>query len=133
MKTKTIRQSVNLPAEPAAVYEALLDSKQHTAFTQDKAVMSRRVGGTFTAGTGYISGKNLELVPGKKIVQTWHASDWPDGHLSEVSFSFAPVKGGTKLTFMHRNVPDEFYADIKQGWIDYYWKPLRDYLASRRK
>ncbi len=131
MPAKTIRQSVLLPAAPQEVYAALMDSKQHAAFTGDRAAISPRVGGAFTAGSGYITGRNLELKPGKRIVQSWHASDWPAGHGSRVTFALASARGGTRLTFTHAGVPDEFYADIKQGWIDFYWEPLRAYLAER--
>jgi activator of HSP90 ATPase len=129
MTTKTIRQRVSLPAEPQVVYRALMDSKQHAAFTGDTARISPNEGGAFTAGSGYISGKNLKLVPGKTIVQTWHASDWPPGHWSQVTFRLAKKGRGTVLSFVHAGVPSEFYADIRQGWIDFYWEPLKQYLA----
>ncbi|MCI4353793.1 MAG: hypothetical protein L3K06_00315, partial [Thermoplasmata archaeon] len=64
MKTRSIRQSVTLPAAPMVVYEALMSSKEHGLFTNSEAKISRRVGGAFTAGDGYITGKNLALVPG---------------------------------------------------------------------
>jgi uncharacterized protein YndB with AHSA1/START domain len=133
MPARPIRQTVMLPAAPAEVYAALMGSKQHTAFTGDKAVLSSRVGGAFTAGSGYISGRNLQLVPGRKIVQTWRAGDWPPGHESRVTFALARAKGGTKLSFTHAGVPDVFRADIKQGWIDFYWEPLKAYLERRGK
>src|SRR3989442_14487615 len=63
---KTIRQSVTVKASPKVVYAALMDSKTHARFTEAKAVVSRRVGGSFTAYDGYASGKNLELVPGEE-------------------------------------------------------------------
>lgn len=129
MITKTIRQRVRLPAEPLSVYRALMDPKQHAAFTGDPARISAKVGGAFTASGGYIKGKNLKLVPGKTIVQTWQASDWPPGHWSQVTFNLAKKGRGTELSFVHTGVPAAFYADIRQGWIDYYWEPLKQYLA----
>ena len=122
---RTIRQSATFPATPHQVYEALMDSRQHSAFTGDKAHISREVGGAITAFDGYVSGKNVELIPDQKIVQTWHASDWPAGHESRVTFLVAPVAAGTRLRFTHHNVPDDQYDSIKQGWIDNYWTPLK--------
>jgi uncharacterized protein YndB with AHSA1/START domain len=133
MPDRTIRQTVTLPATPSAVYTALMDPKQHAAFTGDKAVISAKVGAAFSVFGGYASGKNLELVPGKRIVQTWRADDWPTGKESKVTFGLAPVKGGTKLTFVQTGVPAQFVADIKQGWIDYYWEPMKTYLAGKAK
>ena len=122
---RVIRQSATLHAAPHAVYEALMDSRQHARFTGSPARMSRKVGGAISAFGDYISGTNLELVPDKKIVQAWHASEWPAGHLSRVTYRLTPVKGGTRLDFTHSGVPDQFFDDIKQGWIDNYWQPLR--------
>jgi activator of HSP90 ATPase len=129
--SKLIRQQVTIHASPHEVYEALMDSRKHAEFTGDEADISREVGGSFTAGSGYISGTNLELVPDGKIVQAWHASDWPEGHMSRVTFRMTAAQGGTRLDFTHSGVPVEHYDDIKQGWIDYYWIPLKAMFARR--
>ncbi len=77
MKTKTPHQTIAFKASPHEVYEALMDSKKHTDFTDSKAVMSRDIGGKFTVFDGWASGENVELVKDKKIVQTWRSADWP--------------------------------------------------------
>jgi len=126
--SKTIRQSVTFRATPHQVYEALMDPRKHARFTGDAARISRRVGGKIMAYGGYITGTNVELAPDEKIVQTWHAADWPEGHESKVTFSFKPVEGGTRLAFTHSGVPDEHYDSIKAGWIENYWTPMRAML-----
>lgn len=130
--SKLIRQTVTFKATPHEVYEALMDSRKHAQFTGSAANISRKVGGPITAYDGYISGTNLELVPDEKIVQAWHASEWPEGHISRVTFKISEVKGGTRLIFTHRGVPDEEYESIKQGWIDNYWVPMRAMLNAER-
>jgi len=75
-----------------------MDSGKHAQFTGGEAKISRKVGGKFTAFDGYSEGVNIELVADKKIVQTWRASDWPDGQYSQVTFSLKEVAGGTRLT-----------------------------------
>jgi hypothetical protein len=68
--TGTIRHSVLIPfASPDDVYRAFLSSKILTQFTGSEAKCSARVRGRLTAWNKYISGKNVELVEGKKIVQ----------------------------------------------------------------
>jgi activator of HSP90 ATPase len=130
MKIKTIRQSVTIKATPHEVYEALMDSRKHSKFTEAKASISRKMGGKFKAYGDYISGVNLELVPDKKIVQSWRGSDWPKGHYSKVTFSLKRVKGGTRLTFGQSGLPEKYYKDISQGWRDYYWKPMKEMLEK---
>ena len=80
MKTKTIRQKITVPAKPIEVYEAFVDAKKHSAFTGSKATGKGKVGGKFTAWDGYISGKLLELEEGKRIVQEWVTTEWPEGY-----------------------------------------------------
>jgi len=130
MKTKTIRQSVTFRAPPHEVYEALMDSEKHARFTGAGASISRRVGGRFTAYDGSLEGENLELVPDVKILQSWRSDDWPEGHYSRATFSLAKVEGGTRLTFTQTGVPEDFYEDVKQGWIDYYWEPMKRLLEK---
>lgn len=107
-----------------------MDSRTHSRFTGGKAVISRRVGGKFTTFDGYATGKNLTLIPNRKIVQTWHADGWPDGHYSTVTFALRKVKDGTKLAFTQTGVPISQVASVKQGWIDFYWVPLKVLLAK---
>ena len=75
VSTKTVEQTVIVNASPHDVYEALMDSEKHSQFTGAEAVISREVGGFFTAYDGALSGVMLELVPDSKIVQTWRGSD----------------------------------------------------------
>lgn len=129
--SKTIRQAVTFRATPHEVYEALMDEHQHARFTGDTAEISREVGGKIMAYGGYITGENQELIPDQKIVQAWHASDWPEGHMSTVTFVFMPVPNGTHLNFTHSDVPDDQYEDIKQGWVDNYWEPMKRMLEKK--
>lgn len=132
MRTRTVRQSVTFKASPREVYEMLMDSRKHSAFTGDKATISRKPGGRFKVGE-YIRGVNLELVPDEKIVQSWRGSDWPEGHFSRAVFSLKPIEGGSRLTLVQSGVPEDGYSEIKQGWHDYYWKPMKEMLASPGK
>jgi hypothetical protein len=57
---KTIEQTVRFSASPATVYETLIDSREHAAFTGEPAEISREVGGaaSFYGGArrGRVSG-----------------------------------------------------------------------------
>jgi activator of HSP90 ATPase len=128
---KTIRQTATFNASTHDVYEALMDAKKHSEFTGGVAKISRKVGGKFSIYDGEIDGENLELVPDQKIVQSWRYSDWPEGHYSTATFSLETIEGGTRLTFTQKGVPDDQYEDIKQGWRDYYWKPMKEMLERK--
>ena len=128
MKTKTLHQTIAFKATPHEVYEALMDAKKHMDFTEAKAVISRNIGGKFTAFDGWASGENVELVKDKKIVQTWRSADWPDNHYSTITFVLKQKGVETILDFTQTEIPMGFYNDIKQGWTDWYWEKLKVYL-----
>jgi uncharacterized protein YndB with AHSA1/START domain len=130
---KTIRQTVTLAGSPAEVFEMLMDSRKHARFTGGAASISRRVGGKVSAYDGYATGVNLELVANRKIVQTWRASDWPEGVASTVTYMLTKVKGGTKLRFTQSGIPENQVSAISQGWREYYWTPLKTALRTYRK
>ncbi len=133
-KTATITQKVVIPASPEEVYDAYMDPKKHSAFTGAEATCDPRVGGEFTAWDGYITGKNLELEKGRRIVQEWSTSEWPEDYPpSRLELTFSEVKGGTELTMVHSDVPGSQAEDYRQGWIDDYWDLLKEYFKKRKK
>jgi len=131
VKRETIRQKVTVSAEPAEVYDALIDAKKHSVFTGSKATGDGRVGSKFTAWDGYISGKNIELEPGKRIIQEWVTSEWPrDFPPSRLELTFKKVKGGTEISMVQSDVPAEQADELKEGWTEFYWKPLEEYFKK---
>ena len=133
MKTKTVKQTVSFQkVSPEEVYDALMDSKKHSAFTGQKAVISKKKGGKYYAYGGYHGGVNLELIPGKKIVQSWHASNWPKRHFGKATFNLRKAKTGTKVSLVHTGIPDFDYKGINNGWKEYYWKKMKAYFAKKK-
>lgn len=130
IKTKNIKQGLMIKAAPHEVFEALMDAKKHSQFTGDLAKISRAVGGEFTTFSGYATGKNLEIIKDEKIVQTWRASDWPEGHYSTITYVLKPAVGGTKLMFSQKGIPESEVAAVSDGWKTYYWQPLKDFLEK---
>jgi activator of HSP90 ATPase len=132
--TTVIEQTVTFRASAAALYDALLDSAKHSAFTGANATVSRAVGGAFACHDGCIQGVNVELVPDARIVQAWRGSMFPAGVYSVASFSFQPqADGTTKLAFRQVGVPEEFVAMISSGWDEHYWTPLAKFLEKQAK
>jgi uncharacterized protein YndB with AHSA1/START domain len=120
-----------IPATPQQVYDAWLSSEGHSGMTGAGAHTSARVGAAFDAWDGYIEGRNVELVPGKKIVQSWRTTEFkrsePD---SRIEVTLEAVRGGTRVTLRHTNVPDggEHY---EPGWRESYFEPMKEYFRGR--
>ena len=128
---KTIRQTVHISAKPQEVYEAFVDAKKHGEFTGARVKFDAKVGGKFDIWGGELTGENVELVQGKKIVQKWRASDWPKGHFSDLTINLESGKDGTRLVLIQENVPDDKADEIDDGWHEYYWKPMNEYFKSK--
>jgi activator of HSP90 ATPase len=122
--------SAVIPATPAEIYKAWLSTKGHTLMTGSPARVSGKVGGKFTAWDGYILGQTLALEADQRIVQAWRTSEFsddaPDSHL-EVSLE--KTKGGTKVRITHTNIPLGQANSYKQGWKDFYFKPMKKYFV----
>lgn len=77
-----------------------------------------------------VTGKNLRIVPGELVVQTWRGNIWeeddPDSILMLV---FSSTKRRAIIDLVHANVPDQFVEEEK--WEELYWEPMKDYLASK--
>jgi activator of HSP90 ATPase len=133
MKTDSLKVSTVLPAAPKEVYAAWMSGKGHGEMTGSSAKVTARVGGKFSAWDGYIEGRTLELDPGARIVQSWRTSafsaDEPDSRLEVL---LAKTKGGTRVTLKHTNIPAGQGAEYRKGWIDFYFKPMKEYFARSR-
>ena len=127
---KTLKFKVRFSAPPQAVYELLADSGKRTAMTGRKATISTEVGGAFSADAGTVRGINVDLVPGKRIVQAWRRDDFPEGVYSMAAFVLTPtLQGGTELVLTHRGVPKALLDDVEAAWRDGYWAPMKACLA----
>ncbi len=130
--SKIIHQEVVFKADPKHIYELFMNSQQHAAFTGGGAAeISREVGGAFWCHDGRIVGRNIELVPNKRIVQAWRVKDvWQDGIYSIVKIELKEEGGNTRLILDHSGVPEEKITDIESGWQKRYWEPLEKYLIN---
>jgi len=128
---ESIELSDIIPCTPARLYQAWLDSAEHSAFTGGKAKIDPRVNGKFTTWDKYISGETLELEPPRRIVQAWRTVDFPTGSAdSMLEILLEPAGAKTRLTLKHKNLPEGQGQNYRQGWIDNYFEPMKAYFAS---
>ncbi len=126
-----ITLSAYFSVKPEKLYNAWLDSVEHSTFTGAKAEINAQAGTHFTAWDGYISGKNLILEDSKRIVQSWRATDFPKGHDdSTLEILFEPYKSGTKLTLNHSEIPEGQGKDFTDGWKKFYFVPMKKYFGK---
>jgi uncharacterized protein YndB with AHSA1/START domain len=132
--TPTIQQSVRFAGSPEQLFELYVDSAKHSAATGAPARVSRRAGARFTAFAGALRGRNLLVLPNRRIVQAWRSTAFkrsdPD---SIVVLEFRKVAGGCQVDLAHVNVPPEDHKGVCKGWPKFYWKPWKSYLATHKR
>ena len=116
-------------APPKQIYESWLDSGKHSNMTGGQAKISNIIDEIFTAWDGYITGKNIALVPHRKIIQSWRTSQFKEGQPdSLITIDLLTDKNGTKLILKHENLTEEDYH-YKEGWVAHYFEPMKEYFS----
>ncbi|MGP0092159.1 MAG: SRPBCC domain-containing protein [Xanthobacteraceae bacterium] len=121
-----------IPASPQEIYRAWLDSAAHSEMTGAEARMSDEIGGEVSAWDGYITGRNLELVPHERIVQSWRTTEFTDDHGdSIIAVILEEDDEGTLLTLVHSNVPEGLTSYEESGWQEHYFEPMAVFFSGR--
>jgi uncharacterized protein YndB with AHSA1/START domain len=125
-----IHQEIVFQAAPQRVYDLLTSSKLFTEVSGAPADIGTEAGAAFTVFGGMITGRQIEVVPGRSLVQAWRAGNWPPGLYSVARFELAADGATTRLTFDHTGFPPEAKEHLETGWQKMYWDKLGAYLAG---
>jgi activator of HSP90 ATPase len=122
---KDYKKYYTIPAQPEELYLALTTPVTIHLWSGSEAEMSTEPGAEFSLFEGSISGKNIEFIPDKKIVQQWYFGDQEEASI--VTIKLHPDKVGTSVELRHTNIPDEDFEDIVHGWDHYYFGALQSF------
>ena len=126
-----IHQEIDIAAPPTSVYAVLTDSEKFAKMTGGrKAAISPDEGGAVSLFGGDIRARNVELVPGRRVVQAWRSGNWPEGVYSIVRFEMAEEGKSTRLVFDQTGYPPEAEQMLSGGWHKMYWEPMKAMLAA---
>ena len=140
---EAIHQEVSFTASCQRLYAALTDARAFDAVTRlsdgvtllsapgaQATAIGSEPGSAFTLFGGYITGRNLDMVPDQRLVQAWRAGGWPAGDYSVVRFLLAAAGSGCRLVLDHRGFPQGQGKSLAYGWRVHYWQPLAKFLAN---
>jgi uncharacterized protein YndB with AHSA1/START domain len=140
--TAAIHQEAEFTARRQRVYEALTNAKEFGkviglssamksgALAAKPAEIDARPGGAFVLFGGYISGRNVELVPNERIVQAWRTGSWAPGIYSIARFELVASGAGTRIVLDHTGFPSDLAEHLAAGWKANYWEPLEKFLTA---
>ena len=139
---EAIHQEPTFKASRKRVYDVLTDEAQFQKVVMMSEAMrggmapntasariSREPGGEFLLFGGYVSGRQIELVPGERIVQAWRPASWKPGIFSIARFELVDDGTGTKIIFDHTGFPNGTAEHLASGWKGNYWDPLAKFLG----
>ncbi len=118
-----------LSGKPKRVMQLLSDPILIRKWSGEEAVLENMVGGRFEMFDGWVNGKVLKIGE-KELAYTWKASDWTEEmKSSEVHYLLEANEAGTKVVVRHTGFPNEKERDShKNGWTDFFFDPLEDYI-----
>jgi hypothetical protein len=127
-------------ATPKRLFEAWLDSGEHSAMTGAAATISSQAGEPFSIVDGQITGRTLEVEPYHRITQLWTTVESGGRAFEsrlEISFSTGPNWGGlpgsaadgATVGIRHSGLPPEQRMFSAQWWEDSYFLPMDAYFA----
>jgi uncharacterized protein YndB with AHSA1/START domain len=139
----SIHQEVVFHASPERVYRILTSTHEFDGVVHRSAAMrsgmklgtqstrvSPNVGGEFVLFGGHILGRQVELVPGRLVVEAWRVGNWTPGLYSIARFELRAEGGGTRLVFDHTGFPSEEAEHLAEGWRGNYWAPMAESFAA---
>jgi activator of HSP90 ATPase len=115
---KTFKKTFKINAEPSDVYSAITNPYTIELWSGYPALMSTEPGSEFSLWEGDITGRNIEFVQDKKIIQEWYFGDQQEKSI--VTITIASDRENSVVTVEHSNIPDEDFNDIAEGWREYY-------------
>jgi len=127
---KTIQLEYKIKAPVAAVWRALTDPVVINQWGAGPAKMSAYLE-DFSIWGGDIHGKNIEVVDYKLLVQDWYSDDWTLP--SKVTFTLLTDKDNTVVKLLHEFFPEDRYKDLKEGWEQFYLRPIKKLLEAEYK
>ena len=132
---KASRQRVYALLTDAKLFQKVVDLSAaiSSGMVKSKAPVevSAQAGGAFALFGGYVTGRQIELVPGERVVQAWRAGSWNPGSYSLASFKLVEEGSGTKIIFDHTGFPVGQAEHLAEGWVGNYWEPMEKVLASK--
>jgi activator of HSP90 ATPase len=123
---KTFKKTFKVNAEPSDIYSALTNPFTIELWSGYPAEMSTEPGSEFSLWDGDISGKNIEFIQDKKVVQQWFFGDQQVESI--VTITIMPEREYSQVTIEHSNIPDNDFDDIAEGWKEYYIDAINNFF-----
>jgi len=125
---KDYKKYYKINTETEILFSALTNAATIQLWTGEPAIMEPIEGTEFSLWEDSIVGKNISIVPGKKLVQEWYFGEVEEPSI--VTIILHEDKNHTSVELRHTNIPDDIYDNIIQGWNENYFGALIDFYTE---
>ncbi|KAL7739785.1 hypothetical protein ACLKA6_018031 [Drosophila palustris] len=125
LDVRTLSMTEEFHCNANDLYNALTKPDMLTAFTRAPAKVDAVRGGEFVLYGGNVLGKFEELVPEKRIQQSWRLKNWSSGHYSNVVIELEETSSSTMMTLKQTGIPASEYDAMRTNWHRYYWHSIK--------
>lgn len=115
---KTFKKIFRINASPSDIYAAITNKYTIELWSGYPAEMSTDPGSEFSLWEGDITGRNLEFIQDRKIIQEWYFGEQDEKSI--VTIDINSDGDNSIVTVEHTNIPDDDFAEIAEGWREYY-------------
>ena len=119
---------MEITADPEEVFAALTNPFQIELWSGYPADMKAEEGYVFSLWEGDITGVNLEVVPGKLLVQEWFFGEQEKQSIVRITLKKEGARTLVGLT--HTHIPEDVYEEITGGWKEYYLEAIKGMLKA---
>jgi activator of HSP90 ATPase len=123
---KSFKKTFKINAEPSDIYSALTNPHTIELWSGYPAQMSTEPGSEFSLWEGDITGKNLEFIQDRKVVQEWYFGDQIEKSI--VAITIKPDRGNSLIIVEQTNIPDNEFDGIAEGWKEFYFDAISNFF-----
>ena len=142
-----IKKSIEIDAPPDVIYRALTEEKELVQWMPTEARLDLRVGGALRFRFHWearnvdteVTGKIVELIPGRKVSYTWVAAMRSDRDPARmegapaalVTWTLEELPGRrTRVSLLQKGFDERFRQDGESGW-EHFLSQLKRHSATR--
>jgi activator of HSP90 ATPase len=125
---KDFKKYYKIKAEAQDIFACLTNQFTIELWTGYPAKIEAKEDTEFELWGGDISGKNIRIEPNKLLVQQWYFDEQEAESI--VTIKLHELNNAVSVELSHTNIPDEVYEEFANGWNEYYFGAIKEFLEE---
>jgi activator of HSP90 ATPase len=125
---KDFKKYYKIKAEAQDIFACLTNQFTIELWTGYPAKIEAKEDTEFELWGGDISGKIIKIEPNKLLVQQWYFDEQESQSI--VTIKLHELNNAVSVELSHTNIPDEVYEEFANGWNEYYFGAIKEFLEE---